>query len=394
MQPARIFISSVMRDFAAERAAARDAVTSLRFQPVMAEEFGAQPYSPQIACLEGVRSSDVYVGVFGGRYGSPTISGKSATEEEFDEARARGLPILCFVQSGEKEPEQEEFLKRVKQYETGLMVARFTTPAQLMLSIVQALNDQLGRPGVSSIDAAAAKTLFDRYRWGALPDTRDAPRHHTWLGAVAIPERQGEPYLSTLDFGREPFRENLLQPALFGDTAIFRHALGTQPREETDALIFEQTDSDRNDVLRSLEVHADGALVYGLALGLHQPKERWMLQLHVIDEDEVERELRGFVAYANAFFGGLEQSPQVAKVFLGASLSGIENKAFGRYPEVAPTHMQIPEHRLEDPLHIPHPPQRVARAALTDPPHLARRVTDHIAREFRLAGAVYPPPQL
>ena len=52
MPPARVFISSVMRDFEAEREAARAAVESLRLQPVMAEDFGARslalPFYPQL----------------------------------------------------------------------------------------------------------------------------------------------------------------------------------------------------------------------------------------------------------------------------------------------------------------------------------------------------------
>ena len=94
----RVFISSVMRDFGHVRSAAREAISSLRQQPVMAEDFGAQPVSSQTACLDGVRSSDIYVGIFGERYGYVAKSGLSATEEEFDEARKQGLPILCFEQ--------------------------------------------------------------------------------------------------------------------------------------------------------------------------------------------------------------------------------------------------------------------------------------------------------
>jgi hypothetical protein len=393
MPPARVFISSVMRDFEAEREAARAAVESLRLQPVMAEDFGAQPYSPQTACLDGVRSSDVYVGVFGARYGSPTTAGKSATEEEFDEARARGLPILCFIQAGDKEDEQEAFLQRVKRYETGFLVARFATPAELSLRVVQALNDQLGRPGVAAMAAAAAGELFDRYRWGALPDPRSAPRHQPWLGAVAVPERQGEPYLSFGDLSREQFREQVLQPALFGATAIFRLTHGVRPREEADAVVFEQGDPGRNDVLAALEVHTDGALVYGLALGQDRPAGHSMIRMHVVDEDEVEGVLGAFAAFANDFYGRLEQGCLIANIFLGTSLSGIDYKGFGRYPNADPSQMTIPDHRLEDPLRVPRPPLRVARAALADPPRLARDVADRIAREFRLAGAYYTPPR-
>ena len=48
----RVFISSVMRDFESERAAIRTAVESLRLIPVMAETFGAKPFSPRLACLD------------------------------------------------------------------------------------------------------------------------------------------------------------------------------------------------------------------------------------------------------------------------------------------------------------------------------------------------------
>lgn len=394
MLPEQVFISSVIQGFEAERAAARAAVTSLRLTPVMAEDFGAQPYSPQTGCLDGVQSSDVYVGVFGRRYGNTTASGKSATEEEFDEARARGKPILCFIQSGDKDEEQQAFLQRVKQYETGFLVARFTTPAELSLGIVTALNDLLGRPGVAAIDAATASVLFDRYRWGAPQQDRGrGQRYQTWLGVVVAPERQGESYLSFSDFGRQQFQDQVLQPALFGATAIFRTTRATDTREEADALIFEQLNRDGTEVVSFLEVHMDGALVYGLALGLDQLQGQRsgssMIRTSVIDEGEVERILTAFIAFASDFYGQLKQSPLIANVFLGTSLSGISHKLFGRYPSVDPSSMSLPDHHLADPLHVPQPPQRVARATLVDAPGLGRHTTDLIARTFRLSGGYY-----
>lgn len=47
----KIFISSLIGGFEVYRAAARDAVTQLGYEPVMAENFPAQPNSPQVACL-------------------------------------------------------------------------------------------------------------------------------------------------------------------------------------------------------------------------------------------------------------------------------------------------------------------------------------------------------
>jgi hypothetical protein len=47
----KVFISSLIMRMEALRAAAREAVEQLGHDPVMAEDFGAQPSSPQVTCL-------------------------------------------------------------------------------------------------------------------------------------------------------------------------------------------------------------------------------------------------------------------------------------------------------------------------------------------------------
>jgi hypothetical protein len=64
----RVFVSSLIVGLEAERAAAKSAITTMRHEPVMAEDFGAQPNSPQVACLQGLRSSEVVVLILGERY--------------------------------------------------------------------------------------------------------------------------------------------------------------------------------------------------------------------------------------------------------------------------------------------------------------------------------------
>ena len=61
----KIFISSLIAGMAPIRQAARQAVTTLRYAPIMAEDFNAQPYSPQIACLSQLRQSDMVVLILG-----------------------------------------------------------------------------------------------------------------------------------------------------------------------------------------------------------------------------------------------------------------------------------------------------------------------------------------
>lgn len=66
----RIFISSLISGFEPFRNAARSAVRSLGHEPVVAEDFGAMAASPQVACLQGLRSADLVVLMLGERYGT------------------------------------------------------------------------------------------------------------------------------------------------------------------------------------------------------------------------------------------------------------------------------------------------------------------------------------
>ncbi|EKT4443992.1 TPA: DUF4062 domain-containing protein, partial [Stenotrophomonas maltophilia] len=47
----KVFISSLISGVEAERAAVKRAVERLGHAPIMAEDFGARPSSPQVACL-------------------------------------------------------------------------------------------------------------------------------------------------------------------------------------------------------------------------------------------------------------------------------------------------------------------------------------------------------
>jgi hypothetical protein len=390
MSPRKVFVSSVIRDFEQERAAAKAAVEALRLHPVMAEDFGAKPYSAQIACLEGVRASDIYVGIFGARYGFVTAAGISVTEEEFLEARKRGLPILCFIQEGTKEPEQETFLARLKDYKEGYHVAFFRTPEQLTRLVVQGINDLVGQPDVTNLDIAGAETHLEHHRWGERERHSWNGDSDPWLGAVIFPSRQGEQYLSSIELGRQALQDQLLQPALFGSGAILRRELGIDTKEGLDHLAFEQHD-DRQRLAAKIAVHTDGTLVYGFAPGDRDRHRHSILRSFVIDQDEVQRRLTAFLAYADHFYGQLEHGPVIASVYLGVSLSGIAQKQFGRLPDVEPNPVSIPMSQHEKVLRFPQKPRRVARADLADATRLGEELTELIARTFRVAGAYYMP---
>ena len=134
MNRLKIFISSTMTDLQAERQAVEQAIAELRLEAVRAETLGSQPVASRQACLEMARQCDIYLGVYGARYGwVPPEDRVSVTEMEFQEARKQGKDILVYVKEvPEREEAQVEFLRRVEDFDEGYFRRPyFTTPKQL-----------------------------------------------------------------------------------------------------------------------------------------------------------------------------------------------------------------------------------------------------------------------
>lgn len=129
----RVFVSSTMVDLAEERAAARDAIAKLRLEPVLVEGVGASSSSPQDATLSLVTGADIYIGIFWKRYGSVSPAGLSATEMEYQRARAEGKPILVYEKkpAPQREPLLGRFLKEIEQYDSGHLRATFGDAKEL-----------------------------------------------------------------------------------------------------------------------------------------------------------------------------------------------------------------------------------------------------------------------
>ena len=110
----RVFVSSLITDMPAERSAARTAIETVGATPIMFEDLGPQDVSAEQAYLAGVRSSDVYVGMGGRRYGVRMPDGYSATHAEFLEAERNGLRLCLFVHgeaSGDMDGAQRDLIQ-------------------------------------------------------------------------------------------------------------------------------------------------------------------------------------------------------------------------------------------------------------------------------------------
>ena len=100
--PPSVFVSSTCYDLAQVRQDLRLFFESLGMVPILSE-FPSFPVDPNLDaienCLVGVKEkADIFVLVVGGRYGSETNNGKSVTNLEYLEAKAKGIPLYVFVQ--------------------------------------------------------------------------------------------------------------------------------------------------------------------------------------------------------------------------------------------------------------------------------------------------------
>src|SRR5262249_29672454 len=129
-QRLRVFVSSTLRELAAERQAVRDAVAGLRLVPVMFE-LGARPHPPRQVYRAYLAQSQVFVGVYWQAYGWVAPGAQvSGLEDEY--RLAAGLPRLIYVKAPapEREPRLARMLARVRGGAEG-SYHRFSDPGQL-----------------------------------------------------------------------------------------------------------------------------------------------------------------------------------------------------------------------------------------------------------------------
>ena len=119
-------------------------------------DFPSVDACPARVCEDRVKSCDVYVGIYGLRYGSPVRDRPevSYTELEFDTATVQRMPRLLFVldrgspdhrlppdalvdrEFGQR---QDAFLRKVQHSGAGLTVQRFRNPDHLQTLVERSL---------------------------------------------------------------------------------------------------------------------------------------------------------------------------------------------------------------------------------------------------------------
>jgi hypothetical protein len=110
-QRLRVFVSSTLQELAAERAAAKEAIVSLRLAPVLFE-LGARPHPPRELYRAYLEQSHIFVGIYWQRYGwvAPGMD-ISGLEDEW--RLSAGKPRLIYLKTpaAEREARLSELLE-------------------------------------------------------------------------------------------------------------------------------------------------------------------------------------------------------------------------------------------------------------------------------------------
>jgi uncharacterized protein DUF4062 len=197
---ARVFVSSVVDGFEAYRAAAAEGICAAGAEPILVnEDFPSVPDSSRNACLDAVGSSDAFVLVIGERGGWKAPSGRFVTEEEYDEAVRRGIPLYVFLQDVARDPETERFEKRVSDYVLGRFRTSFRTPEELREAAKTALST-LPPARTRMVGSAITDALKGRSEQSQYPTLRLA------IGST----RDGE-LVDPLSLFREEFQDEIIK---------------------------------------------------------------------------------------------------------------------------------------------------------------------------------------
>lgn len=140
----RIFLSSVQKEFVAERRALRDylqgdPLMNRFFEVFLFEELPAADRRADQVYLEEVDRCAVFIGLFGRDYGSEDAGGISATEHEFNRATETGKLRLIFVKDADDAARHPKMRSLIRKAGNQLIRRRFGTIAELTAALYASL---------------------------------------------------------------------------------------------------------------------------------------------------------------------------------------------------------------------------------------------------------------
>lgn len=286
----------------------------------MAEDFGAQPKSPQIACMQGLRSSDMMVLILGEHYGFvPPNSTLSATHQEYREARET-KPVVAFVQESiSPGPEQAALIAEVQAWEGGLSRGGFVAADDLQDSVTRALHDVTLANATGPVDEQemAARAL------AMLPPENKNHVTPAMLELIIVggPRQR---ILRPVELEDQGLAERLEQSALYGKNRLFDRSLGTTSGLDGADLVLGQ---ERGASMRLTE-HGSIAVRVPLDEPRLQGRGLDYMSGMVIIEESVQHRLGVALDYAAEIIDHIDRTQRLTHLAVAVRLTGVEHRSW------------------------------------------------------------------
>ena len=379
----RVFVSSVMENYAAFRDTATKSIRRAGCDPVRAEDFPGAHTSPRTACLDGVRSADALVLLLGERYGFVGPSGLSATEEEYEEARSAHKRVLVFLEDVDvRESRQEVFVSKVQDYVTGHWRKTFREADELA-SLVQ---EAVAAADLQSTSGHEART---RGRIEAALARRPAKSQGiVWLHTAWTTPRDEE-VIDPLDLGDGSFQRQVQRLAHECEPPLFAYEEPKQVGAATSLLRIEQGDPDNWRDARSLavlEMHADGTLSVVQNVTGTEARTGVMdgqFDVYFIDPSVVRTRLERAWSFAAAWWKNHDPYLRHDPLLYTVALHDVGARAFAPAPRETGGGMTIPPECPESPLVAFDSPRTVSRTECAGPNAEIDRAIKLLERRFQ-----------
>lgn len=166
----QVFISSTYSDLKEERSKVMQTVMALDCIPSGMELFTAFDAEQLEFIKKIIDDCDYYILIIGGRYGSMTKEGISYTEEEYNYAVSKGIPVLAFLHKDINEltagkvdldSDKQEKLKKFRdKVSSGRLVKFWSSPDELDGLVAVSLTKTIKtHPGIGWIRANVQSSL-------------------------------------------------------------------------------------------------------------------------------------------------------------------------------------------------------------------------------------------
>jgi hypothetical protein len=366
-----VFISSVVTGFEETRAQAALAVEKMGMHPVLAEGEPASPDASRQTMLAAVRDSDYYLLLLGERYGEPGDSGKSPTEEEYDEACRRNQPVLALVQEGiEMEPKQRAFLERVRgDWGDGVFYARFARPDDVPIAVAAALNAQVTN-AVQDIPAAQGRAA----ELARGEERSDATSSGVAVRVAMVPARETR-LLDAVALEHPELGARLAEAAR--SARLIPQSIGIDTAKSSAGVkLTGSQDEDRT--TPEVIVGADGSI-----LAVASVRGEGTFGGSLIDPQRLDHVLNAVGRFANAAWQRIDRQGEVTRVAVCVAIPDADGKSFG---SVSGSHMSISQ-GLPATVIAPSPALVVPRGQVTDA-DVINSLLAEVRRVFEDAGAV------